>query len=322
MPKITIMPLGLLAAMTGPVGSKKKGYKQPERKQISGWSRNAARRNKTFLMSIDAAYLNGVGVSFTLTVKSLPESAVVWSGMVENFIRRLVRMGCIRYHWVIEWQKRGVPHLHGIAYFDTEILVKKYLKGCVGDVDEVLGRLFSKDDILRKILTAWCDAKTGVAKDCLADRDAQHIVRIYNVSDWAQYLSKHASRGADHYQRDKDMLPKKWKDGTGRLWGKGGEWPLFSESFDVDKKVFYIFRRWVRNWRKSKARDTLRLGLEFGNKHQIDMGLRELKYLSNVGRGHTSRKFSEVRGLSTYLSEEFSMRLLSLAKDQAYWMPD
>ncbi|WP_201793931.1 hypothetical protein, partial [Escherichia coli] len=30
---------------------------------------------------------------------------------------RLRRAGLVRLHWLTEWQKRGVPHLHGIAYF-------------------------------------------------------------------------------------------------------------------------------------------------------------------------------------------------------------
>lgn len=51
---------------------------------------------------------------------------------------------------------------------------------------------------------------------------SQDFVPITGATGWLKYLSKHASRGVAHYQRQ--GKPAGWES-TGRLWGKGESGP-------------------------------------------------------------------------------------------------
>jgi hypothetical protein len=88
---------------------------------IAGWSPGAVRRNLQFLYSIDADELQRdgtVALAFTLTVLDCPETPRAWSAAVERFMLFMQReLGCVRIHWVVEWQRRKVPHLHGCLFF-------------------------------------------------------------------------------------------------------------------------------------------------------------------------------------------------------------
>lgn len=169
--------------------------------EVQGWSPGAVRRNTEFLMCVREDKLTGVGLALTLTVRDCPATAQEWQRMRRAWEKRMKRAGMIRVHWVTEWQRRGVPHLHCAIWFS----------GTVYD------------------FSLCIDAWLAVASSCGAALRGQHGRIIDGVVGWFQYVSKHAARGVRHYQRCSENLPEGWKGLTGRVWGKVGEWPLYPE---------------------------------------------------------------------------------------------
>jgi hypothetical protein len=68
------------------------------------------------------------------------------------------------------------------------------------------------------IVNQWQD----VAGEFQPGLSGQQVTPILDAAGWLKYLSKHAARGVRHYQRQ--GKPAGWET-TGRLWGRGGEWP-------------------------------------------------------------------------------------------------
>lgn len=210
-----------------------------KRSTVGGWSQGAIRRNTRFLYSIDERKLTGEGFALTLTVRDCPATADDWHTIRKKFERRLRRMGVIRTHWVTEWQRRGVPHLHAAVYFPTTHVQR-------------IGFPALETAIRRH----WLDAG---AADLGSARWSQWVVPITGVVGWMQYVSKHAARGLRHYQRSPDSVPAAWQGRTGRMWGKTGDWPtvdgLHIELQDRHGDGGYcVYRRLCRSWRIANAR--------------------------------------------------------------------
>lgn len=226
MAKITLSPHGLKAAVPGP------GNPNPQKRgRITGWSKGAARRNRAFLQSIDLAAVEGVGFFYTLTVRDLPASAKDWARLIDTWLKWIVRQGATRYHWVIEFQRRGVPHLHVVAYWPKDALA--------GSV-ETWAPWGGIDHWLK--LTAHLGSRSDGQQVRMCDRRVELLA----------YMAKHSARTADHYQRQAHALPHGWQS-VGRLWSKGGEWPTRAEEFEINDVGWFRLRRLVRSWRKAQA---------------------------------------------------------------------
>lgn len=196
------------------------------RGEVGGWSIKATRRNTDFLRSIDERKLTGAGVALTLTLKTCPPTSEAWHKLRKAWIERMRRAGMVRIHWVTEWQRRGVPHLHCALWFPN-----------------------AYDTITPT--RAWCE----LAEAYGAGLKGQFGRRIDGPIGWFQYLSKHAARGVMHYQRSAENMPDAWQQRTGRVWGYGGDWPLQKPvTVQLDDEGFYVFRRLVRSWRIGNAR--------------------------------------------------------------------
>jgi hypothetical protein len=139
----------------------------------------------------------------------------------------------------------------------------------------------------------------------------QHIAPIIDAAFWGAYMSKHAARGEEHYQRQQGLLPEAW-EASGRMWGKFGLWPVREDQFECDDATFYRFRRWVRRWQRSKILQQLEAGKKFGNKRQITAALGLLQLQRRGGPGAAR---SRVLGLGTFCPEDLSRRMLDLAID-------
>lgn len=207
------------------------GAKRPrgERGLVGGWSHGSTSRNIAFLRSIDESLLTGAGLALTLTVRDCPDTSDEWHSIRRAFERRLKRMGLIRMHWVIEWQRRGVPHLHCASYFPE-----------------------GGDPLLpHNIIESWCD----LTSDYGSASRGQHVLPVTDSIGWFQYVSKHAARGVGHYQRSAVNVPVSWKKKTGRMWGKVGEWPIkdFVE-ITISDQGFFALRRIVKGWRLADSR--------------------------------------------------------------------
>ena len=209
---------------TAGVPPSKNDHIRAKRADVGGWSASSTRSNTRFLYSVREKDLTGWGGAFTLTVKDCPPSHEDWKKLREAFFVKLRRMGMVRAHWVTEWQRRGVPHLHCAIWFSTDVGAEP---------------LFYWWKLVRKYGSRL---------------QAQHFSPINDAIGWFQYLSKHASRGVSHYQRSPEGIPEGWKK-TGRMWGHIGDWPTDTPlEFRVDQEGFYAYRRLVRGLLKADAR--------------------------------------------------------------------
>lgn len=280
---LTLMNNGLTGGVPGqPNHDAKRGG-------ISGWSPGAARRNLRFLYSIDgdALAMDGtVGYAFTLTVLDCPETPEAWAGTINRFLLSMRRTyGCVRFHWVVEWQRRQVPHLHGCLYFDAARVPNPI-----------------------RVVAVWCDVADGGARPL-----AQTVKPISGLRGWLQYVAKHAARGVKHYQRSFASIPEAWRGRTGRMWGHRGWWPLAPEqkiylAGHEGDGSFFAFRRLVRSWRIADARLS-------GEPRRIVSARRMLKC--------GDRRRSALRGVSEWIDHAQALLLVSnlLARGYTIGLP-
>jgi hypothetical protein len=248
-----------------------------KRGKITGWSAAAVRRHTAWLYSIDAPALDGVGLAITLTMKDTPASADDFHAMRRAFMKRVERLGALRVHWVVEWQRRGTPHLHCAVYFPA------------GQSD-LWGHQWSTV-APAFVVSSWL----AVAGEYGAQQAAQHYDYIDGALGWLQYLSKHAARGVKHYQRSGH--PEGW-DRTGRLWGHIGEWPTHKPmKFDLSNEAYWRYRRLVRSWTVANARASAVPS--------------RVKYARGM-LACPQPKLSAVRGVSGWLPEDVTLSLVAL----------
>lgn len=261
----------------------------------TGWSEYSTRNNTVFLYSVDSSALTGYGYAFTFTLRDLPPSPSDWSNIRDKFLKRCSRAGLFRYHWVTEWQRRGVPHLHGCLYFPNPL-----------DQSQI-----------KALKAAWCQC---VGK-YYALQKGQDIKLIASAVGWLKYLAKHGSRSKYHYQRS--SKPAEW-DSSGRVWGKGGDWPVRHTEHDLGRN-FHAFRRLVRAWRIADARQPMTIhdanGLVI-----FAPGTESYEKLFPGGKGAPrnarrirqarrcllsgDRAHSHVRGMSEWIPENLAFRMI------------
>jgi len=265
--------------MTCGVAPLKNSHQRALRGEVGGWSDGATRRNTRFLYSIREHELHGLGFAVTLTLKICPPSAVEWQRLRSAWIKRMERLGMLRLHWVTEWQRRGVPHLHCAIWFTPEAVQEH------GPVE-----------LYMSIIRHWIAL---TASKYQAGHQSQHLREIDGAIGWFQYLSKHAARGVKHYQRSSDNLPAAWQSKTGRMWGHTGDWPV-REAIKINLQGtpgdggFYAFRRLIRSWRRADAR---------GDVYRSKIAKRLLRC--------PQEPLSRVRGLSEWISEDLQSAFLA-----------
>jgi hypothetical protein len=202
------------------------------RGECQGWSLESSRSNTRFLYSVRETDLIGFGVACSLTVRDCPPTHEDWASTRRAWLKRLERMGAIRVHWLTEWQARGVPHMHAIVYFPDPGV----------DLD--------RQRLTLMTLSHWL----AVSAPWGSSQHAQHVTPVTDVVGWLKYLSKHAARGAWHYQRMAQGIPQGWTK-TGRMWGHTGDWPTDEPlALDLDWSGWFKFRRLCRSYRIAQAR--------------------------------------------------------------------
>jgi len=266
---------GLTLGMGGnpnPVGGK--------RGQVEGWSVNAVRRHTRWLYAVDSTRLDGHGWSLTLTLRDCPPTPEAWGVLRKRYLQRIRDTGAmVRLHWVTEWTRRKVPHMHLAIYLEPDL---------------------SPAQAHRLLIAPWLDlaAEYGVGPK------GQHLAPITGAVGWLEYLSKHAARGVAHYQRS--GKPPGWET-TGRLWGHAGSWPVDEPAeITLTRAEFFRFRRLVRAWRIADARREL---VEAADPAARQKAVRRL-----VSARHMLRcddpTLSQVRGCSEWIPEDLGMVLL------------
>jgi len=278
---VTVTPNGINGGFGG-------GNKSPkERGELKGWSAGSARRNMRFLQSVQTSELDGVGLAITLTVKDCPASHDEWSTLRDSFVKFLQRRKLIRLHWVTEWQSRGAPHFHMSAYFPEEYVQSNPL-------------------LLHEIMHQWLDltAHLGTLPR------GQHFAEIDGGAGWQKYVSKHASRGYAHYQREQSTIPKGWEK-TGRLWGKSGTWPTDQAKVFMDDKSFHRLRRMMRRYLIAEAQQARQQAQGYKDQRKHREARQRVSYLRGMLK-RSNRKISEVRGISEWVPDEISKAMINL----------
>lgn len=265
------------------------------RSKSVGWSESSTRSNTHFLYSVDTNNLTGFGYAFTFTIRDLPPSPADWYEVRQRFFKRVKRMGLLRYHWVTEWQKRGVPHLHGCLYFDRELTWNE----------------------VQKLNSHWCSA----AKNYVANYKAQDIKKIDSSLGWLQYLAKHGSRSKYHYQRS--SKPSEWNS-SGRVWGKGGEWPVRLTEHVTDNRRIYKLRRLIKRWRIADARKPQPFVLDGYTYYpenpaywsMLPSGCKNPRRIRQARRCLKSNdvKVSSVRGMSEWIPEKLAFQMIGFVE--------
>lgn len=153
---------------------------------------------------------------------------------------------------------------------------------------------------LTTIRDHWCE----LARSYGAGLRGQHIEVMTDSIGWFKYLSKHAVRGLNHYQRSADNIPPGWKK-TGRMWGHLGEWPIIDPvRYTFDMQAFWAFRRMVQRWRLADARAS-------GDRYRLRAARRMLQ--------STDRAAGSVRGVAEWIgtnqAQEFLRHLAALGHE-------
>lgn len=236
------------------------------RGQIQGWSAASHRRHKQWLFSVDAGDLNGAGWALTLTMRDCPESPDDLTRVIKAFCQWLRDNGFTRWHWVIEWQRRGTPHLHMAVYHPEGSLAHPQAR----------------------IKQAWIRTAGAYGPAW----GAQDVKPIAGPVGWLEYLSKHSARSVKHYQRQ--GLPPGWSK-SGRLWGKGGSWPVEAPlRLELSNPEFWAVRRMTRSYARSEA-------LKRGD-------VRGARYCSAMLR-NPDRAASATRGIASWVPQEDVLRM-------------
>ena len=244
----------------------KNDHLRAKRESVEGWSNSSTRRNTRFLYSVDERKLTGHGFALSLTIRDCPPTADDWKALREAFFQRVRRMGMIRCHWLTEWQRRGVPHMHAAIWFDDDLRQRDPMA-------------------ILTIREHWL----AVAGQYGAGEKGQHVAQITDSVGWFQYLSKHAVRGLGHYQRSNESIPAGWKK-TGRMWGKLGDWPTIDPvRYAMQMETFWALRRMVQRWRFADARAS-------GDIHRIRAAKRMLQ--------SSERSSGSVRGVGEWIGTD------------------
>ena len=278
MARVTVLPNGVTASFprSGPLT-----VEPPKRGKVTGWSVQSTRRLRRWFYSVDGRALRGRGFALTLTVLHLPPSAEAWTRTRKRFLQRLRRAGLVRGQWLTEWQRRGVPHLHGCIFF------------------EETSTLTASD-----VVAHWVAA----AAEWEPSASAQHVTPLWGLSGWLQYQAKHSVRGVRHYQRAN--VPEAWQEGTGRLWGHVGEWPTREEVVEVSTASYHRFRRLLRNWLIGEARRAARTAR---CPKERAAQARRAAWLRGLLRD-PDRQRSAVRAVGEFCPELVARRLLAAAE--------
>jgi hypothetical protein len=216
--------------------------------------------------------LTGSGDAVTLTMLQTPVSYQDWQNLLKRLFDRLREAGFLRWHWVVEWQRRGTPHLHLAVYGESEYVSPG-----------------------NAVVAMWLDLTSERYGSRLS---AQFVTPITGPVGWLRYLSKHASRGVAHYQRQ--GKPAGWEK-TGRLWGYGGDWPASEPVQGVlTQRQYHQVRRMVRRYAIAQARAAALRYQAFGDEKKAAAAWKSVGYLRGM-LACNDRMLSSVRGVSEWV---------------------
>jgi len=307
------------------------------RGKVTGWSPGAARRNTAFLRSVDEKTLTGHGIALTFTMRDCPDAPAELAKILDTFTKRQKRRFMLRIHWVMEFQRRGVPHYHVAIWYDGGPQASTRRGPVSGDYAAASFAISNTE--MHKADTQLRDCAVMAVADWIdltqhlgTGSKGQHARPIEGAVGWFQYLAKHCGRGREHYQRQQQNLPKQWESSP-RVWGKSGDWQLIEPATaELTENQWYRFRRMVRSQRIARARAAVPgPGWDWVSdqlttkpfardmpiapkilgtvKTQLRVRLRHLQHARHMLKC-TDKKLSQVRGVSEWITEQQQQELL------------
>lgn len=302
-----------------------------KRGKVSGWSPGAVRRNVAFLRSVDERGLTGVGLALTLTLRHCPLTAGEWKLALAAWLERQRKGGMFRLHWVMEFQRRGVPHLHVAVWYDADRLPSADVALVASS--STYGDLLAAGAEYVQAASAALSGWLAVAKPFGAGVKGQQARPLDGPVGWFRYMAKHCGRGRQHYQRQRESLPEGWAS-CPRVWGHRGSWPIEEPvRGDLTRRQWFALRRWIRSVVVSRARaavpgpgwtwaDSMGLldrsqlrgmavapGILGAARTSLRVRLRHLVYSRRMLKCN-DRKLSEVRGVSEWVEPSVQDSLL------------
>lgn len=261
-----------------------------KRGTVQGWSAGAARRNTKFLQSVDDSQLAGRnGWAITFTLREIPATFDAWHQTKERLLDRLRKAAWVDFfHYVIEWQARGAPHLHMAVYSVSE--------------DPIM---YTAADQQRWLLRAWLE----VAGEFGPEPWCQTVKPIRSAKGWREYQAKHGARGITHYQRS--GLPAAGWEVSGHMWGKTKGWPVVPfERAELDVRQGFQARRLAHRWVVEDARRELVRARQSGNAKKVRKAKTRLRWVKGMLSRETDPGKSRFRGISEWMPLSVSLSIL------------
>jgi hypothetical protein len=246
---------------------------------------------------VDTAQLEDrPGWAITLTVRDCPPTSDDWNRIRDRLLQACRDLpGVELVSWLVEWQRRGVPHLHLAVYGPIQDTSESESEPPITCTDSDAGAL---------VVGAWL----RIAREFGPGHRGQDAKRIDGAQGWLQYLSKHAARGVWHYQRQ--GMPVGWET-TGRMWGKVGGWPLVCEErADITNRQMWAYRRLVRRYLLSNAATLARQYEREGKKQKAAEVWDRVAFLRRMLK-NPDRGESAFRGMSGWVPLAASTGMLT-----------
>lgn len=289
----------------------RKSAPPPIRTKNKGWTKHAAMRNRAFLWSVVPEQLNGFGFSVTHTVLECP-TPHLWQKWVTSYLMNCrKRWPLTRYHLVTEWQKRGMPHLHMAVWFHG------LDRSCHGSRKAGLAGSGPNGSIIEGIdipletdlIKLWLKI-AAAGKPARVSQDVKPITTD-DAGHWLQYLAKHAVRGVSNYQRSSENIPAAWKGATGRVWRKGGDWPVENrvEVHGLSKSEEYQYRRIFCRYLASLPRS---MRIKRSERPRVARYWKNWRKCTDVSRSH-------LRAPSSFIDIETQVKIIKLVNPAAYF---
>lgn len=260
-----------------------------KRGRCVGWTRGSAARHATWLQSVDSAEMPAHRYAFTLTVRSWPASSQEWQLLRVTWLKRVQRLvpGCA-WHWVMETQLRGAPHLHGAIVTDLELSAVTRAR----------------------IIEAWCQVASRFGP---APR-RQRVDVIESADGWSRYVAKHSARSAGHAQRRE--IPPGWET-SGRLWGHSRGWVTRGAAFRLNPRAVVQVRRLMASWRRAEAATRLRIAERMPCRTDEEVKIRDHRIASARRAIVAARRVlagrpgaAAVRGMREWIAEDVQREMM------------
>lgn len=287
----------------------------PNRTKNRGWTKHAALRNRAFLWSVVPEQLSGFGYSITHTVLHC-DCPNLWQKWVSAYLDNLrKRWPLTRYHLVVEWQKRGMPHLHAAVWFhglDADRQTCSSAGHLTGSGPN--GTIIEGVDIPlpEQLIRLWMKV-AAAGEPARVSQDVKTITTD-DAGHWLQYLAKHAVRGVSNYQRSSENVPALWKGETGRVWRKGGDWPTENrvEVHGLTKDDEYQYRRVFCRYLASLPAS---MRVKQSDKVSVQRYWKSWRKCSDTARSH-------LRAPSSFISIETQVRIIKSINPAAYFVDE